>query len=378
MRQPLVSVIIPAYNAEPFIGRTLESIMAQTYLNLEILVVDDGSQDSTPAIIREYMKMDARIQLLQQDNGGVASARNIGIEQSKGEFIAPIDADDIAFPMNIECQVRCLLKEPESVGVSYVWSIDIDEKDIPSGIFRASRIAGGVYATLLCHNFLGNASSTLIRRRCFELVGLYDTQFKDNSSQGCEDWDLYLRIAQHYEFQVVPRFLLGYRKLPNSMSSNVDSMVKWHNLVLKRAAQRRCGIPFVLYNISRSNLYMYLALQTYSANNPRGTLSLLSQALKADCITPFLRYSFYKLTCISILRLTTHSFRTHLKHKKQCTKLSYSGQARQAHKQCNIEDIQGAKINIRSKIIIWNMFHIVVSGIARFGNYQKLVHHGSN
>ena len=375
--QPLVSIIIPAYNADRFIARTLDSLINQTYRNIEVLVVDDGSEDGTVAIVQEYIRQDARIQLLQKVNGGVASARNFGIEQSRGEFVAPIDSDDIAYPKNIERQVKCLLKEPETVGVSYVWSVDIDEKDILNGNFRASKIAGNVYATLLCHNFLGNASSTLIRRSCFDKVGLYSTRFKDDSSQGCEDWDLYLRMAQHYEFQVVPQFLLGYRKLPNSMSSNFSSMAKWHSLVLKVAAQRHCGIPMILNNLSRSNLYMYFAWQSHCADDPGSTFSWLCQALRAECITPFLRYSFYEMACISFFRLMVQPFTVTKENSNQSIEPHPFRQLQRSQKCLTVTDIENSKIKIRIKIFIWNMFHVAVSGIASFSQHRKFITHSS-
>lgn len=106
---PLVSVIIPAYNAESFIEETLKSVLAQTYPAIEVLVIDDGSQDRTPEIVAGMAERDPRVVLVKQSNAGVAAARNLGIDQSKGEFIAPIDADDIWYPENLEKQVQCML-----------------------------------------------------------------------------------------------------------------------------------------------------------------------------------------------------------------------------------------------------------------------------
>ncbi|MGB3294833.1 MAG: glycosyltransferase family 2 protein, partial [Phormidesmis sp.] len=99
---PLVSVIVPTYNAEAFIAKTLASVLAQTYRHLEVLVVDDGSSDRTPSIVKAMAEQYPRITLLQQPNGGVAIARNAGIKKAQGEFIAPIDADDLWHPEMIE------------------------------------------------------------------------------------------------------------------------------------------------------------------------------------------------------------------------------------------------------------------------------------
>src|SRR4028118_698519 len=130
LNQPLVSVIIPAYNAENFIAKTLETVLSQTYQNIEVLVVDDGSPDTTAEIVKSFVENYSRVSLLQQSNAGVAAARNLAIEKSKGEYIAPIDADDIWYPQNIEKQVQCFLDSDPSVGLVYTWSVDIDEDDL--------------------------------------------------------------------------------------------------------------------------------------------------------------------------------------------------------------------------------------------------------
>jgi glycosyltransferase involved in cell wall biosynthesis len=102
---PLVSVIIPAYNAAKFIAETIESVLSQIYQNIEIVVVDDGSQDETSTIVRQFAARDRRVRLIQQANAGVAAARNCAIQNSQGEFIVPIDADDIWYPQKIDKQV---------------------------------------------------------------------------------------------------------------------------------------------------------------------------------------------------------------------------------------------------------------------------------
>jgi glycosyltransferase involved in cell wall biosynthesis len=116
---PLVSVIIPAYNAEVFIERTLDSVLAQTYKNIEALVIDDGSTDKTHEIVELVAQLDPRVILLKQQNAGVAAVRNLGIEKSHGEYIAPIDADDIWYPQKLGKQVKCMLKGGSSVGLFY-------------------------------------------------------------------------------------------------------------------------------------------------------------------------------------------------------------------------------------------------------------------
>jgi glycosyltransferase involved in cell wall biosynthesis len=300
---PLVSVIIPAYNTERFIERTLKSVLSQTYKNIEVLVVNDGSQDRTAEIVKSIAEQDQRVILLQQPNSGVAAARNLGIQKSKGEFVAPIDADDIWYPQNLEKQVQCLFQSDLSVGLVYSWSIDINEADLPSGEFRASRIEGEVYTTLLCHDFIGNASSVLIRRSCLQKVGGYNYSLKDQNGQGCEDWDLYLRIAEHYQFRVVPEFLVGYRKLPNSMSGDYSSMAKSRDLIWQFIRQKYPNIPTSIYRLSTSSFYMNLARQSSLHGKYKSTLFWLYKSLEKEFFTPFLRLGFYILLIKSLLKL---------------------------------------------------------------------------
>ncbi|MGB3670077.1 MAG: glycosyltransferase family 2 protein, partial [Phormidesmis sp.] len=109
---PLISVVVPAYNAEAFIAATLASVLSQTYQNLEVWVIDDGSSDRTAAIVEKLAQQNARINLLRQPNQGVAIARNAGIQSAKGEFVAPIDADDLWWPGALEKLMAEFQKAP--------------------------------------------------------------------------------------------------------------------------------------------------------------------------------------------------------------------------------------------------------------------------
>ncbi|MEG3857726.1 glycosyltransferase family 2 protein [Microcoleus sp. herbarium12] len=299
----LISVIIPAYNAEEFIAQTLESVLSQTYQNIEILVVDDGSTDTTPAIVKSFAQKDSRIILFQQSNAGVAAARNLAIQKSKGEYIAPIDADDIWYPSNLEKKVKCLTDSASTVGVVYSWSVDINEQDLLTGGFYNSTIAGEVYTALVYKYFMGNASSCLIRRACFEKIGGYNCQFKLENAQGCEDWELYLRIAEHYQFKVVPEYLVGYRQITSSMSCNFAAMAKSHSLIMANVRQQHPEITRSIYRWSSSSFYIHLAVKSNRSGNHRSTLFWLSQALKEDLFMALLHHNLYLMSIKTILKV---------------------------------------------------------------------------
>ncbi|NEQ25047.1 MAG: glycosyltransferase family 2 protein [Microcoleus sp. SIO2G3] len=292
---PLVSVIIPAYNAAQFIKRTIDSVLNQTYPYFEILVVNDGSTDNTAAVVEEIAQRDPRVLLLHQPNSGVAAARNLGIGRAKGEFIAPIDADDLWYPTQLQRQIACFLSSFPSVGVVYSWSLDIDADDRTTGDFHAATIQGDVYTTLLCHNFLGNASCTMIRKSSLLEVGGYSSEFRSQQAQGCEDWDLYLRLAACYEFLAVPEFLVGYRKIGQSMSRDYESMARSQALMLQNVKAQHPTLPEFLHRLSRSSFYLYLARQCNLSGDDRNTLFWLARTLEAEAVTPLLRPGFYQM-----------------------------------------------------------------------------------
>jgi glycosyltransferase involved in cell wall biosynthesis len=298
-KKPLVSVIVPAYNAEVFIERTLKSILNQTYTNIEVLVVDDGSQDSTAKIVKLFVQKDSRVTLLQQPNSGVAAARNLAIAKSQGEFIAPIDADDIWYPQNIEKQVECMLASPESVGLVYAWSVDIDEQDVPTGGCRKSWEEGDVRLILATKNFVGHASATLIRRACFDQVGGYNTEFREHNAQGCEDFDLYLRISEKYQFRVVPELLIGYRQVMGSMSCNSQAMSKSREMVMLEFQRRNPEVPATVYKSAWINYYRYLAGKSNYAGDYWHTIIWSYEGMKLKPNNLF----NYKRIIISLIKL---------------------------------------------------------------------------
>lgn len=350
---PLVSVIIPAYNAAAFIDRTLRSVLAQTYRHLEVLVVDDGSIDRTPKIVAAFARQDDRVRLLQQANAGVAAARNLAIAHAQGELIAPIDADDLWYPDNLERQVECMVQGGHSVGLVYSWSVDIDESDRLLGGFRAANIEGNVYATLICHNFLGNASASMMRRSCLEQVGGYDSGLRSQRAQGCEDWDLYLRIAEKYEFRSVPAFLIGYRKLSASMSCDYTQMARSHRFVMQAVQQQHPELPEGIFRLSRSNLYLYFAHQSHRFHQHRTTLFWLGQALRADRVTPWIRFGLYSL----LLQSLAGALRSRLFPTVRLPD-------RPVEPRLTLSDIEQQKRSIALMLLVGKLFHQAISRLA--------------
>ena len=179
-----VSVIIPAYNASRTIRETLESAAAQTHRALEILVVDDGSSDETPAIVEGFASGDPRVRLIPQANGGVAAARNSGIAASSAEFIAPLDSDDLWHPTKIARQLDIFATGGPDIGLVYTWFALIDDRSRVKQLRHHPEHQGEVLAPLAFHNFIGNGSSALIRRSALAHTEGYDSSLRRGGRTG--------------------------------------------------------------------------------------------------------------------------------------------------------------------------------------------------
>ena len=227
-----VSVIIPAHEAEATLPRTLRSVLVQTHRDLEILVVDDGSRDDTFAVAERMGSLDKRIKVFQQPNGGVAAARNMLIEHATGEFIAPLDSDDIWHPRKLELQLQRFELGGQRLGLVYNWFRAIDRDDRVLGASASPRVEGMCLHRHLAYNFISNGSTPLIRRTALGELR-YNSGLAKADAGGCEDYLLQLQIAREWEFALVPAWLTGYRKVCGGMSSDVARMIRSHLAVLE-------------------------------------------------------------------------------------------------------------------------------------------------
>lgn len=227
-----VSIVIPAHNAARTIGQTIGSAAAQSLLDIEIIVVDDGSTDETAAIVAGMAAREPRLRLIRQANGGVARARNRGIGEARGRYIAPLDADDIWHPEKLVRQVATLDGAGPEVALAYNWFRRIDEHgDVLPGS-PCPRIEGWVYHRHLIWNFISNGSTPLIRADLLRDT-LYEPVLRDAGNEGCEDYLMQLRLVRNFAVACVPAFLTGYRQIAGAMSRNVARMLRSHLQVFR-------------------------------------------------------------------------------------------------------------------------------------------------
>ena len=300
--EPLVSVVMPAYNAAAFVRVAIASALAQTYSNLEVLVVDDGSTDETPQIVAEMAQEDARVRLLRQPNGGVAAARNLAIAHARGEFIAPLDADDAWMPAKIMRQVAAMREGGPKVGLVYTWWLGTDKDGEFVDAGAQWDVEGRVLSALLYCNFIGNASVPLFRREALDRVGDYNAQLRVQNAQGCEDWDITLRVAEHYEVRCVPAYLSCYRDVSGSMAKNCESMAKSHELITRAMHSRHPDIPAEVLLWSRSLFLIWLTGLSYHGGRYRDSLRWGLLLLRTD---PAAASSLWVLQTLSLSALWT-------------------------------------------------------------------------
>lgn len=258
---PRISVIIPAYNCDRTIAQTVNSVLTQTFGDLELIVIDDGSQDKTLEILSNIS--DPRVQVFSYPNAGVSATRNRGIAKATGDFIAFLDSDDLWTPDKLETQLEALQNDPDAA-VAYSWTDYIDENGqfLRSGTHVTA--TGWVYDKLLVQNFLENGSSALIRQDALDRVGGFD-----ESLFGPEDWDLYLRLAANDRFVAIPRVQILYRISTQSVSTNLQRQERQCLQVIDRGFKNASADLQSRKRASLANLYQYLAFKALEGTPSR-------------------------------------------------------------------------------------------------------------
>ena len=235
---PLVSVIIPTYNCEAYINETIDSILNQTYDNIELIIVDDGSTDKTCQIVESYGDS---IRLIRQKNARVCAARNRGINEAKGEYICLIDHDDFWYPNKIERQVDVFRDYPESgiVFTSFInWHAndqnvfphpDTLNHDLYDGKIDAE-FSGWIYHKLLTDCWI-LTSTAMIRKEVFDKCGRFDTELPYS-----EDWDLWLRVSRNYPITKLNIASTLYRQ-HNSQGNRIVRDIDYRTRLLTKAVK---------------------------------------------------------------------------------------------------------------------------------------------
>lgn len=219
--QPMISVVIPAYNVARYLSEAIGSIQQQAYHQLEVIVVDDGSTDGTAAVARKF----SDVRCIEQENRGAAGARNTGLDAASGEVIAFLDADDIWLPGHLATLLTALQGDPAN---QFVWgaakvvetpsSTSTEDASEPAKVMRGFLLGAGLF-----------------RREVFEHVGLFDERLRTS-----DDFDWFARARQlGIRSQCLPDTVLAYRKRQGSLTSNVAQMHAERLQLMRRSVERQ-------------------------------------------------------------------------------------------------------------------------------------------
>jgi glycosyltransferase involved in cell wall biosynthesis len=283
---PKVSVIVPVYNVERYIAETLQSILNQTFSDFELLIIDDESRDRSIEICQRVQ--DSRIKIIHQPNRGLAGARNTGIRQAQGHYLAFLDSDDLWLPDKLEKHVAHLDAHP-TVGVSFSCSAFIDENSQPLGIYQTPKLQDITPEHLFCRNPISNGSTPVIRREVFQAIrfqenihGTVEDFYFDDHFRQSEDIECWLRIALQTSWKIegISEALTLYRVNAGGLSANLmNQLQSWENIIQKTNTYNP---EFVAQwgPIARAYQLRYLARRAVSQRDGNVAVALVNQALK--------------------------------------------------------------------------------------------------
>ncbi|HKR39319.1 MAG TPA: glycosyltransferase [Paraburkholderia sp.] len=295
---PQFSVIIPTYNCAAFIKQALDSVLAQTCDDYEVIVVNDGSTDDTKEVLRPYLTRN-NVRYIEQENQGLAAARNTAIRAACGAYIALLDADDIWLPEKLVKQAEYLHRHPRTALLCSNAFAFHDEDISNKGVLVRSLPDDGVSSDALLRRLLTQDNpivcpTTVIAKWALDQVGVYDEVL---TRQGAEDRDLSLRIASRYSVSFMPDCLAYYRIRSNSMQRNVEKMLRARLYVLQKFIQsnpaflERCPVQREAF----AGIYLWAAsghvsarqfgkaigkLSSAARHHPKNTLRQLPQLVK--------------------------------------------------------------------------------------------------
>jgi len=298
-KKPLVSVIIPCYNAEKFLSTTLQSVLKQTYDNIEIIIVDDGSTDSTSQIVSNLIEQnptDKKIIFYRQANKGVSAARNLGIQMASGEIIAFLDSDDIWYPHKVITQLELLDAHSDVVIVAS----NFDRLSPYGKLLKTKKISKKIYyldfQQLAVKNKIGT-STVMVRKEIFEKVGFFD-----ESLRGPEDWDMWLRIAKVGKIAYIDEPLAIYREHYESLSKKNPKHQEEHVWkVIEKNVLSDSSLSEKIKKECLFNFYLDMGVLYYVRNYFSESRNRLRKALKIKKFNPLCLFTYIKALIGSVV-----------------------------------------------------------------------------
>ena len=286
---PKVSVIVPIYNSEKYIAATVTSALAQSFSDLELLLVDDGSTDGTAALCQSFT--DPRVRYIHQANGGVSRARNHGLAEARGRIVAFLDSDDLWHEDKLAAHVAHLDSDP-TLGISYGNCRFINADGALLKTVYRPKLKGITAADLYCRNPIAGGSSAVFRRAVFDAIvepnsgdghaDAFDVAASAPGASFAEDHQCWLRIAIHSElrFEGIDRTLTYYRLHDEGLSANVDTMYQGWRAIDRYVADVRPELHRSHSNIANAYQMRYYARRLVALGDAREALTFIRRSLR--------------------------------------------------------------------------------------------------
>lgn len=286
---PKVSVVMPVYNVEHYVGQAIESVLSQRFTDFELLIIDDTSPDNSVAICQHYE--DPRIRIIRHsENRGLAGARNTGIRNASGQYIAFLDSDDTWHPDKLRRHIEHLDNDL-TIGISFSRSMFMTADGELTGCYQMPRMSGIDAAHCLCRNPVGNGSAAVVRRVVFEQIALYDDRYGvrearyfDEDLRQSEDIACWLKILLTTEWHMkgIPEALTYYRLNAGGLSAQLyKQLASWEAMITKA---RPLAPELIEHWESRARAYQlrYLSRQAIRLYDGDTALTLVLKALNTD------------------------------------------------------------------------------------------------
>ncbi len=271
---PAVSVVMTAYNVAPYIGPAIESALAQTFRDFELIVMDDGSTDGTVRIAGRFA--DPRMRVMRSPHRGAAAQLASGVRQARGQYLALLDGDDLWSADKLERHVQFLETQPRA-DLTFSWSRIIDEDGADTGL--TSRLWDGPisFSELLADNVIGNGSALVLRRDALLAAGGIDPSFG-----ACYDLDAWLRIGalRPGNLWAIPEFLTSYRRRPGQITSDVPLVERSFEQLVQKARWFAPRAVALVEDQARSNMQRFCAYGWYQAGCYSRALGTMTRSLR--------------------------------------------------------------------------------------------------
>lgn len=283
----LVSVVVPVYNREGLVPFAIDSILGQTYHNLEVVLINDGSTDNSLAVLRNYEhQFPDKVRVIDQANQGQVKARNVGIRASKGRYIAFLDSDDVWRPEKLELQL------PEfgpGVGLVYCGAEFVNNEGACLGFEVVDPdLTGNIYTQLLIKNRM-TGGTVVVSREALDQVGLFDEELR-----AAENWDLWIRVCKQYKAGAVARPLIQYRFHPNNMSKDFDLMLSAKRRIIEKHCDRNSSDKDIARSsaVAEADFYYRVGVHFFSLEEYRQSFVSL---WRANMLSPLYEDSLIRM-----------------------------------------------------------------------------------